>query len=90
MARKNRKRQERKNRSKLAIEPAPHAFGAGPALTAEERARALSRFSSLTHRGTAISFQPLLDNGWVEARTPGELESATTEKLGRRSGGSPN
>lgn len=86
MARKNRRRLDRKNRPKLTIEPAPHGFGAGSALTSEERHRVLSRFGSMTHRGTTISFKPLLRDGLVEARTPEELVRATTEKLGRRRG----
>lgn len=83
MSRSNnrRRRLERKGRSKLTIEPSRHEWGEGPELTSEERQRALSRFSSMSHRGTRIGFTPLLRDGWTSARTPEELEAGTTEKL---------
>lgn len=82
MSRNTRKRRlERKNRPKLTIEPSSHEWGEGPPLTSEERRRALSRFSSMTHRGTTIGFTPLLANGWVRARTSEELEDATRDLL---------
>jgi hypothetical protein len=59
-------------------------------LTPEERSRVLQRFSSMTHRGTTFGFVPLLEDGWVKARTPEELKAKTRELLEARSTGEPS
>jgi len=94
MARNTRARRLARKARGPKIAPLPEPTGswgaASGSLTAEERARLLSRFSSLQGRSVEIGFEPLLSAGWVKAQTPEELEAATAASVGRRSGGSLN
>lgn len=81
MSRHNKaRRRARKARPKrLVIPESTGLWGSGPELTAQERARVLSRFSCLRGRSVTIGF--VFPFGWVRAGTPEELEEAVREKL---------
>jgi hypothetical protein len=58
-------------------------WGSGPPLTAEERARVVSRFREMRFRSFTwrLVFMP-----WVDAKTPEELEDAVRTLLHGKSG----
>jgi hypothetical protein len=60
-------------------------------LSAEERARVLSRLSSLRGRsGLTIGFKPMFDDAWFPATNTEELDAAVSNELSTRSKGGPH
>lgn len=84
------RRRARKARPKHPVIDTPtDAWGDGPPLTPEERARVLSRYRDLRGRNVRFGFVLLLD-GWVNARTPEELDEAVRTKLAADLAGKPS